>query len=161
MDRTEGGASITRIEEIFKETMHGETVHKNDYVVIEGGGNGLTSTGVSKTLDTIERMVKMASEKVKRNIVVMNIPMRRGKELSEFDKMRKTVNKECIKKLREWNCDGIQLSEKVEWQEVWGRDGKHLRFRAQLSVAMIIEEWINFRNKKYTTGNDVENKTNP
>ncbi|MPC63135.1 hypothetical protein E2C01_057229 [Portunus trituberculatus] len=92
-------------------------------------------------------------------IVVMNIPMRRGKELSEFGKMRKTVNKECIKKLREWNCDGIQLSEEVDWQEVWGRDGKHLRFRAHLWVAMIIKEWINFRNKKYTTENDVENKS--
>ena len=110
MDRSEKGADIKRIEETLLEGIGEEHIEEDDYVLIEGGGNGLTRIGVNETLGTIERMVKKATDKVKGKVVVMNIPIRRGKENGLFGKMRRTVNIKCMEKLEEWNCDAIQLS---------------------------------------------------
>ena len=127
-------------------------------MVIEGGENGLTRIGVNETLDTIKKKVKKATGKVKKNVVVMNIPMRRGKKKSIFGNMRRTVNRKCIENLKEWKCNGIQLSEKVDWEQVWGRDGVHLRPSGQLWVAMMVEDWMNTRTKEDTTRNGEEEK---
>lgn len=41
--------------------------------------------------------------------------------------MRRLVNRKCLQKSDEWVCDGTQLCEKADWDQVWGRDGVHLR----------------------------------
>ena len=150
MDQSERGADIKRIEETLLEAIGEEHIEEDDYVLIEGGGNGFTRIGVNETFGTIERMVKKATDKVKGKVVVMNIPMRRGKENGLFGKTRRTVNIKCMEKLEEWDCDAIQLNEGVDWEKVWGRDGVHLRFKAQQWLAMIAEEWMRTRNKETT-----------
>ena len=148
MDRSEKGADVKRIEEILSETMKEENIEEEDYVIIEGGGSGLLWIEEGETLKAIERMVKKVTSEVKSKVILIKIPMRRGREKGRFGELRRYVNKQCLEKLEEWGCDGLKLWEETNWEKVWARDGIHLRVQGKEWMAMMVEKWIRYRSKE-------------
>ncbi len=156
-DRTERGANINRIQNILIKTLKEENVDAGDYIVIEGGGNSLEKTGVEETILTIENMVRMAKNKAK-NVIVINIPMRKGYERGYFGNCRRMVNRKCLENLEKWGCDGLQLYEQMDWSRIWGRDGIHFSWIGREWIAANILEWIVQKDEK-TRDREMERKT--
>ena len=90
----------------------------------------------------------------------MNIPMRREEERSIFGRTRRYVNRECLRNMAGWKCDGIQISEEVDYNYVWNRDGIHLQPNAKLWIAMIVEEWMNVKAVEDIEKTREKNKDN-
>ena len=139
MDRSEPGAKVEDIKKIVEE--HLADIGQDDLVVLEGGGNGLLSTGGQETVDAYEEMVRMVKEKVKQKPLIVCIPRRRGREASMFGEKRRWVNKTMMEKLEEWSCDGLQLWERMSWREVWGHDGVHMSKLGIVWMAWNMVEW--------------------
>lgn len=116
-------------------------------MVISGGSNGLEWTGAHETIETLEIMIKILRKKGG-NVFVMNIPVRRRKERGLFGKIRRTVNRMCLEKLTERKCDGLHLNERIDWEEVWARDGVHQQWQGKKWVAWSITKWV--ANKRET-----------
>lgn len=49
------------------------------------------------------------------------------------------MNRRCIGKLEEWECDGLQLWEKMNW--VWSPDSVHMSNIGKVWVAWNVIEW--------------------
>ena len=124
MDRTLRGATIEILELAVKDNLR--EMEPGDLAVVEGGGNALLEVGERRTLSAMEDIVKIVKERVGTNPLVMCIPKRHGWEGSRYEGKRRWVNDQCIGKLEEWGCDGLQLWENMRWEKVWARDGVHL-----------------------------------
>ena len=146
MDRSKPGARVEDIKKIVEE--HLADIGQNDLVVLEGGGNGLLSTGGQETVDAYEEMVRMIKEKVKQKPLIVCIPRRRGREASMFGEKRRWVNKTMMEKLEEWSCDGLQLWERMSWREVWSHDGVHMSHLGIVWMAWNVVEWGQCREEQ-------------
>jgi len=123
-DRSKPGANIKVIHKTVED--HLSEFGPEDLVLIEGGGNGLEEIGGQETTRLMEEIVRMVKEKVNRRPLIMSIPMRRDKEGRRFGRERRWVNMRFVEKLEEWGCDGLQLWERMDWRQVWTRDGVHM-----------------------------------
>ena len=112
-----------------------------DLVVIEGGGNGLEEVGGRETVRVMEDIVKMIKSRISRRPLVMCIPMRRGKEGKVFGRERRWVNRRLVAELEKWECDGLQLWERMDWRQVWTQDGVHMSNVGKVWVAWNVVEW--------------------
>ena len=124
IDKCKSGANIRDIRRNVIKNF--SELESDDLVVIGGGGNRLEEIGEQKTVHLLENMVTILKGKVKQSPLIMCIPMRRRNETRRFGTLQRKVNREYVKKLEEWACDGLQLWEGLDWNEVWGRDGIHL-----------------------------------
>ena len=140
MDRSVPGASIRRIHRTVQE--HLGELQPEDLVVVEGGGNGLEEIGGEETLRLMEEIVTMVRGRVRRSPLVMCIPMRRGMEGRRFGRERRWVNGRYVQKLEDWKCDGLRLWERVDWRQVWARDGVHLSNVGKVWTAWNVVEWV-------------------
>ena len=146
MDRCEPGANVKDIQKILEE--HVGDIGQDDLVVLEGGGNGLLSTGSQETVDAYKEMVRLVRGKVKQQPLIVCIPKRRGRETSVFGEKRRWVNTTMIEKLEEWSCDGLQLWERMSWSKVWARDGVHMSKLGIVWMAWNVVEWAQHREKE-------------
>ena len=148
MDRSSPGASIRDIRNTVLECFN--DLQPEDLVVIEGGGNGLEKIGEQKTIQMMESIVKIVKNKVKEIPLVMHIPMRRREEPRTFGVIRRRVNRQCLKILGDWSCDGLQLCEKMNWGRVWHQDGIHLSSAGKAWIVPNMVEWTQYKEVKQT-----------
>ena len=139
VDRSRPGANVWQIRRIVRD--HLEELMPGDLVMIEGGGNGLERVGGRETVNVMHQIVKLVREKVDRRPLVMGIPMRRGEEGASFGRERRWVNRKCVERLEDWQCDGLHLWERMDWRQVWARDGIHLSNVGKVWLAWNVVEW--------------------
>ena len=139
VDRSKPGASIRTIRDTVKNHLY--QMAAEDLVVIEGGGNGLEDVGGRETVKILEEIVRLVKGKVDRRPLVMCIPMRRDKEGKVFGRERRWVNGRLVRGLEEWECDGLQLWERMDWRQVWARDGVHMSRVGKVWLAWNVVEW--------------------
>ena len=130
---------MEKIRRIVKE--HLREIEAGDLVVVEGGGNRLVEAGEHRTLAVLREVVTLVRDRTGTNPLVMGISMRWGLEATVYGRKRRWVNRQCIRKLEEWRCDGLQLWEHMRWDEVWARDGVHFSSIGKVWIAWNITEW--------------------
>ncbi|KAG0716914.1 hypothetical protein GWK47_008527 [Chionoecetes opilio] len=101
----------------------------------------LKRSGGEKTVKAFEEMVEMVKRKVRQSPLVLSIPMRQGKEASLYGAKRRWVNTKCVEQLENWACDGLQLWERMSWNQVWSRDGIHMSNVGKVWMAWNVAEW--------------------
>ena len=140
VDKSKPGANISVIRETVEKYLR-----EFEPEVIEGGGNRLEEIGGFETAKVMEKIVKKVEEKINHRPLLLCIPMRRDKEGRRFGRERRWVNRRCVEKLEEWGCDGLQLWEKMDWGQVWTRDGVHMSNIGKVWMAWNVVEWAQRR----------------
>lgn len=46
-----------------------------------------------------------------------------------------------MESLEDWECDGLQLWEKMDWRQVWAGDGVHMSGAGKIWLAWNVVEW--------------------
>lgn len=62
-------------------------------------------------------------------------------ETTLYGAKRRWVNRRCLEQMEEWECDGLQLWERMRWDQVWARDGVHMATMGKAWMAWNIAEW--------------------
>ncbi|KAG0711915.1 hypothetical protein GWK47_019535 [Chionoecetes opilio] len=142
-DKCLPGANIRTIRE--KVRQHLSEMESEDLVVIEGGGNGLLDIVRRKNSEGFRGDGGDGEEKgtAEPPGVVYPHEAREG-GLTVWCK-EEVVNTKCVEQLENWACDGLQLWERMSWNQVWSRDGIHMSNVGKVWMAWNVAEWAQQR----------------
>ena len=119
---------------------------KQTFVILQGGGNGLDSSGSQNTIKNMREIVKDLKEKFENVEIALTPIFPRKHYRPEYEVMRRETNKAMRVLSKEEDLAFIELEEPWNW--LVSRDGIHLCRHGHNHLGFVYRRWLMLKGWK-------------